>query len=252
MPTMPATRVDVVTWNVLADAYAHPDRYPAVPADLLAWPGRRARIVDTVAAFDAPIVCLQEASVDLAAALEATLDAHVHWTPKTAGKPDGLITVTRGDVTFFGAGDLDHDTTGAVTQVLAVTVGGRRLWVANTHLRWSDRPGTDHVGYRQVRQLLDALTPVAQPTLIVGDSNDEPGGPVRTALTDGGFTDPVRAATAVVDGHQVPGGRPVSIDVIAGRGVHVERLRIPEPAGVLPDATHPSDHVPVHATVTLP
>ncbi|GKY94949.1 hypothetical protein MPSEU_000459600 [Mayamaea pseudoterrestris] len=56
----PDDSIRIVSWNILADTYAKPEKYPETLARDLDWSIRSDRILDRIAAFDADIVCLQE------------------------------------------------------------------------------------------------------------------------------------------------------------------------------------------------
>ncbi|PHJ24839.1 endonuclease exonuclease phosphatase family protein [Cystoisospora suis] len=53
-------RVTVMTWNVLAELYGTLDAFPHCDAYMLAWPYRRARILEEIISQDPDVVCLQE------------------------------------------------------------------------------------------------------------------------------------------------------------------------------------------------
>ena len=50
----------VASYNVLADAYVHPERYPGVPLVALDFMSREPLLLRRVAALGADVICLQE------------------------------------------------------------------------------------------------------------------------------------------------------------------------------------------------
>lgn len=50
----------IVSWNILADEYAKPEKYPDTATHDLDWTTRSERILHKIETFDADIVCLQE------------------------------------------------------------------------------------------------------------------------------------------------------------------------------------------------
>ncbi|PNW83119.1 hypothetical protein CHLRE_06g307400v5 [Chlamydomonas reinhardtii] len=52
--------ISVVCYNLLADVYATPKRYPYVRPEWLAWPHRWAALQQQLASFGADVICLQE------------------------------------------------------------------------------------------------------------------------------------------------------------------------------------------------
>ena len=84
----------VATWNILADAYASPERYAyAGDARVLSWSKHRLRkIREILAACRADVLVLQE--VDHPGALGealSTLGYSTHFEKRNGGRQDGCI-----------------------------------------------------------------------------------------------------------------------------------------------------------------
>ena len=58
-------QLSLVSWNLLAPAYASPTKYSYASRSDLSWPRRQARIVERLAEIDADVVCLQEVQTAL-------------------------------------------------------------------------------------------------------------------------------------------------------------------------------------------
>ena len=52
--------ISIVSYNVLCDAFATPEKFPSVPRQEVRW----GLLKNELASFDADIICIQEAHVD--------------------------------------------------------------------------------------------------------------------------------------------------------------------------------------------
>lgn len=50
----------LVTWNILAPSFCHPQKYYWTPEEQLMWPGRKDNIISEIERMNADIICLQE------------------------------------------------------------------------------------------------------------------------------------------------------------------------------------------------
>jgi mRNA deadenylase 3'-5' endonuclease subunit Ccr4 len=192
------------TYNVLATAYTQLDRYESVPEKWLRPGWRVSALVRHVAELDADLLCLQEVEDDSFAALQeglAPLGYEGHFKKKGRGKPDGCATfycastfsLRRVERLAYHDGQIGCGSdSGHVALLLCLEHQGQLLGVANTHVRW-DRPGlslTQHVGYRQVVELLEACDrfPLAcRGWLVCGDFNQTCDSDVVAAMRQAGF-----------------------------------------------------------------
>jgi protein angel len=254
------------TYNVLATAYLGRGDYAAVPAAVLDPDRRTAALVRHVAALDADLLCLQEVEADVLAALRAGLEPVGHdglCEFKGRGKPDGCATFFRtGVFALQKAERLEYRDdekgpgrhSGFVALLLALGHAGRRLGVANTHLRW-DRPGTPRhgqVGHRQAVELLEAcrrFDPPCDGWIVCGDFNRGPASDVVATFREAGLTfahagrPHVRSAVA--------NRRASLIDYLFHTSGLTARPVDPPPVDdrtVLPSADEPSDHLALAAT----
>jgi endonuclease/exonuclease/phosphatase family metal-dependent hydrolase len=243
----------ITTWNVLADAYTDAGRYPDSPPRILAPGARTGDTVATVAASDADVVALQEAEPLLYGALQGALAERweVLWCPKGRQRPDGCVTAVRrpwrvtAEKRYYYADALGGRASGHVAHIVTLAKNGAELTLANTHFRWAESgtPPEAHVGVRQARLLVAELVGAGPVRVIVGDANDRPGGPVRSALAEAGYVEvQPDAPTALVNVADA-----AALDIIAIFGGSGDGRPVPPVASPMPGPTHPSDHVPVTA-----
>jgi mRNA deadenylase 3'-5' endonuclease subunit Ccr4 len=249
------------TYNVLANAYIKPDRYPSVQADFLDPAWRLPALVRHLEGLDADLLCLQEVERETFAALGRRLKAlgyAGHFEKKGQGKPDGCATFFRqGTFVLRRAQRLDyHDgergaggDSGHIALLLGVEYRGSLLGVANTHLRW-DRPGTPRarqIGYAQITELLEEcqrFVPPCRGWLVCGDFNRTPDGEVVTAVRKAGY----EYAHADSRGVRscVANGRARLLDYLFhSRGLRAQPVAPPalEDETALPAEGQPSDHL---------
>ncbi len=161
----------------------------------------------------------------------------------------GNVTLTRGAV--IEAGTWDLSVRGREPRVcLCVEVNGpadgARIVTANVHLGLGRRERR-----AQLEILLDEIGPFGgvptSPTVVGGDFNDWPPGPVTQAL-EAEFDDAARAGGRAPD-KTFPSRRPlIRIDrLYVGGGVTVRECRVDGS----PDARLASDHLPVVADLAL-
>lgn len=253
------------TYNVLATAYLSRGDYSRVPPAVLDPARRIPSVVRRVASLDADLLCLQEVEGELFSALQRGLNPLGYvgrYERKGRHKPDGCATFWR-EAAFTYEADLrldyeDHEQgpdahSGHLALLLVLNHAGRRLGVANTHLRW-DKTGTRpeaQVGYRQAADLLEACRVWQTPCdgwLICGDLNRRPDGEVIALIREAGYEFPHRrrpqARSAVAN------GRAGLIDYLfhtAGlRGTPIDPPAVSDTT-VLPSEEQPSDHLPLSA-----
>ncbi len=256
--------ISVASYNVLAEAYAEPARYPHVPGDLLRASQRMPRVVDRIGALGSDVVCLQEVEPALFQAMTGALGDgwRGEFVRKGSGRPDGCATFARAErVAFcrsqrleYDDGAPGHEPSGHVALLVGLEHEGRAFAVANTHLRW-DPPRTApeaRQALRQVRALLAAratwgVDPEAW--IVCGDMNVSADDDAMLLMFAAGLRDAhvgSSGATAVAN------HRARRIDfVLHGTAFEVDAIDLPtlDPKVPLPNATEPSDHVPVSVRV---
>jgi endonuclease/exonuclease/phosphatase family metal-dependent hydrolase len=237
----------VATWNVLHPAYAVPERYREIDPRVLE-PRRRAaavrdRVTQLLSSYD--VVALQEVDTTTARALVGEGTALL--TAARPHAPDGVLLASR-----------RHPLLRART---GTSADGRRVWcsaevedvtIVCTHLDWSDAgEDTQHRGLVQLDEIVAWIGPDLEATqVVVGDLNDASDGRVGSALAAAGFAHLAGgASTAAI------GGTAVSLDTVAvrgGGGTAYALGALPPPGSpyLLPDASVPSDHVPLVAEIT--
>jgi mRNA deadenylase 3'-5' endonuclease subunit Ccr4 len=255
--------LSVASYNVLADAYVRPERYPGVPLVALDFMAREPLLLRRVAGLGADVICLQEVEHAFFPALDGHLRTRGyvgHYVRKGNNKPDGCATFVREAVKVEATQALSYADgsarpkcapTGCVALLMLVKWDGLALGIANTHLKWDapDTPEKGRLGLRQITQLLkekDTLLPGAEAWIVCGDFNAIADDPVTETLRKAGLVD---AYHGMVEAHTCV------IDRIAKRidyVFHSPNLKakpgeLPMLGGqtLLPSPDEPSDHVPI-------
>ena len=254
---MSSPTFSAATYNVLADAYIKPGRYPNCdPADLEPR-RRRALLLDTVEGLGADLLCLQEvepsAFADLSRRLAAT-HAGVHAVKP--GKDEGLAIFAHTSFTIEGHTTLQYEAQGSGQQALVATLrhGAKRLALACTHLKWQPRSTapSEHVGRLQLMELLGrrgALAPGVAPWIIAGDFNAGIQSDVLNAALADGTLDISCRAQRPWDTTNI-NGRRRKLDFLLHTPAQLSPD--PRPLGIrlerstpMPSARFASDHLPV-------
>lgn len=233
----------VATWNVLAASYLRLEYYP----HLTAAPDhqqRRAQIrsrMMRLAASGVEVVALQEVEPDVAGDVADTLAGWTIEYIRRPGRNEGslIASARRPSASILHEFCNDRVATTLLIDGTAVT---------STHLTWSDTPDpTPHPAAAEARELAAQLEAYPR-SVIVGDLNDTPGGPVLATFAQLGWRpDSWTGTTAITNGT-----RPAHIDHLLGRGAAISGTHATVAADrALPDAAFPSDHVPVAATITI-
>ena len=227
------------SFNVLADAWLGYGDYAHVAADLLVPGVRIPHILMLIANLRADVIGLQEVESPLVAALDATGKWQQFWSQKQGGEPDGCLTLVRHGITVKDFATHAYHGSNHIMQT--VTIDG--VVFANTHIQWAPANERNHPGVVQMEELLMRLGE-KQPAVILADCNDRPNGPIRALIEEAGFTNTCGdQPTALINRKQA------ALDLIAVRGVRAKRIRTNfRPEGI-PNASCPSDHIPVMAWV---
>lgn len=250
----------LTTYNVLAQAYIIPTRYPRTPAPILAGAWRRPALVRHIVALDTDVLCLQEVEDETFAAVQQALQplGYIgHFAKKGGGKPDGCATFVRQNTLTWGMvhqlmysdGAGTERDSGHLALVVVCAYQGRPLGLVNTHLRW-DPPGTppEHQrSYRQIRQLLQErgrLAPDCEAWIICGDLNVTPESHVVAVLRAEGFdyTHRTLAGTYTCNAN----ARATMLDyVFYTEAFRVQPVAVPviDDQTPLPSYDQPSDHL---------
>jgi len=250
----------IVTYNVLAQSYVKPRRYPnCSPADLDA-DTRRARLLDHIESLDADILALQEAEPDLIEALRERLTGlpHLH-AAQHQDAPDGCAIFSKTPFTNR-ANPFHHlpDTRTRATVLASTEIDSRRVGVASVHLSWqpNETPTLEHLGRAQLLETLDHIER-ADPEatwIICGDFNANSQSCVIRAAEERGWVLSCRSQ------------RPWDSTNINNRRRKIDYLLIrhgsliPTPGKLpklgryepMPSATHPSDHLAVSVDFEFP
>lgn len=241
------------TYNVLADAYVRPDRYPLSPPAALASGPRRQLLLARIAALDVDLLCLQEVEAAAHAAIAATLgDAWLGLYAARPRRPDGAsLFVRRERLTLQGHETLHYRSPGSDDQLALIArlrLGPHALQIACTHLQWcrDDTPADAHTGRAQLLELIDHLGTGSSETIIAGDLNATSQSPVIQAARDRGLA--LGAATQRPWDTCNANRRPRKLDYLlhtAGLRPHPHPLPRLQRDTPMPSLTEPSDHLPL-------
>lgn len=253
----------VASYNILADAYIKPERYPDVAPGVLDPEHRRPALLQRIAGLGADVLCLQEVEQDAFDTVAERLRPAGYagqLARKQRGQPDGCAVFVRpGAVALREARTLVYDDEGQeplgfVALLVALAYEGRTVGVATTHLKWDppDTPAAERRGLQQIRQLLaqrDTLLPGCAAWVLCGDFNAPPESAVADLVRAAGFLDAYagRSDQNTYNRHQDL----KRIDYL----FHTQTLRaeaaavpIIEASTPLPSPQEPSDHLPVMAS----
>lgn len=251
------------TYNVLAQSYAHRDRYPLCTPEALDPARRHALLLDRVVELGADLLCLQEVEPAVYDALRARLDATHHAAyGQRSGRPEGAAVFARRShfawrghhvLEFAAQRPSEHD----LALIATLDLDSQPLHVACTHLAWQPEstPLASHVSYHQMLELLayrDSVAPGAR-WLVAGDLNALSQSAVVVAALERGLDESCRTQrpwdTCAIN------GRPRKIDyLLYSTGRFTPRpgvlLRLTRDSA-LPSLTEPSDHLPLRVEFSI-
>lgn len=209
---------------------------------------------------EADILCLQEMTGELAAALEGRLGArypHRVFAPSPDVQGIGIASrfpVSGGTVLALGLSFLP-------AVAATIRIGAQEVHIVCVHFvppqagfglggdLWERYQQNETFRLLQVERLLEHLETVDAPVLVLGDMNEWPGQAALTALAVAGFSDscglPDSRCGPTWPGHAVfflPAM--ARIDYVLGRGVVFTQAAVLDAGG--------SDHFPVAARIRLP
>lgn len=260
-------RWSVASYNLLAACHLRPERYPGPPAEALENGRRQACLADQIAALGASFLCLQEVDPECFTGLSSRLEPLGY---------EGFLDLRRGAAAegcaFFAKSEggqvvkrhrLDFadppETEGAsrrLAQIIELEIDDLRFALTNTHLQWDspDRPAACHRGVGQARQLVEAIDRIigtAGSSIVCGDLNAGYDSAVLRVFFEAGYL-AVRSPESAQPTCRA-NGRLSEIDFVLCRGF-LEAAPWPRTALnetiPMPGRDHPSDHIPVGATVT--
>lgn len=233
------SNVYVVTWNILAGAYASLKMYPDVEPPILRAPRRRAQAAAALAHLDADVICLQEVDCPLEElGFGPEFDSVVAQRPEGRSDccaiawrkerlelgPAGHRTIMFDDHPPPAAFECDraHYDTGNVGLAVELRVrsdpGKRCITVATTHLCWE--PHKMDVRAWQLHNFTTMAKELAGPRILLcGDFNSAPGTRPHQLLAQGlglesAYGDVESVAVTNSNAHACDGGFAAMIDYI--------------------------------------
>jgi endonuclease/exonuclease/phosphatase family metal-dependent hydrolase len=185
--TNQAPPLRVVTWNILAQSFVQPKRYPKTPPEILEAQTRIPKVLARLKEINADVYCLQEVEPEMAVKIQGTLggaDVFLMHYAQRHGHADGCAILVRRavaevshlSVMRYAAGRGKSDRL-AVLGALRLAGDHKRLGIASTHLDWQRNQTTpeQHLGRLQLMELFagyQALVPGCDARLIAGDFNE--------------------------------------------------------------------------------
>lgn len=254
----------VLSYNILADAYARAEWYPNTPSGFLKPTERIERIIERLLGLSPDIVCLQEVEPKAYEIILASLETHEYagsYVKKENDRPDGCAffhrTTMLEEVQSINLTYDDslpgREASGHVAQLKQFKQGGRQLVVANTHIRW-DPPGTAAArgyGCFEASELMETcrkLASVDDGLVVCGDFNAGPDSDVVTIVTDAGLfsshRDEANQNTSNANGEAKTLDYIMHNVTLLSTAVHLPEIDERTP---LPGPDEPSDHLPVFA-----
>lgn len=163
----------IATYNVLAQSYIKPDRYPySDPADLKAV-NRLPRVERTIRELGADILCVQEVEPSFYRTLQdhlsSTHDSIFAAHPK---RPDGAAIFYAKTMTAHQSGTFFAE--GINVPFVELQTPDGPMMVTSLHLKWqrNDTPTSEHLGRRQLLHVISTLKKKTEhPIFLAGDFN---------------------------------------------------------------------------------
>jgi len=256
------TKFSTATYNVLAQCHIRGDRYTLSPPEALDADKRRRLLLARLDGHPVDLLCLQEVEPDLFELLRARLDASHQsaFAPRGSGREGSALFARRSVFAWDGlevlpfAAQRRHERNLAL--IARLTVAGRPLHVAVTHLAWQpdDTLPAEHVGRQQIAELLDRrdAAPADATWIVAGDFNAISQSVVLEEAYRRGLAESCRTQ------------RPWDTTAINRRPRKTTYLLFsegrlqPEPGilprltreTVMPSLTEPSDHLPLRVDFT--
>lgn len=254
----------LASWNILANCYVREEWYRRCDPEALKWSQRRELLLRKLTELDADILCLQEVELEAFDFLEERLRKlgyrGLHGK-KGQGKPDGCATFFKENGPALKSSQVFHyddrekggRSSGHLALISSFDVGAGTLRVANTHLKWDDRPREQHIGYRQAAELRRAQVEpdTGAAWVICGDLNAQPGSFVVEELLLAGLGDAYGGKEQPTCN---PNGKAKRIDYIlhsARIGSMTSELTPIDDDTPLPSEVEPSDHLAILATLSF-
>ncbi|MET0464574.1 MAG: endonuclease/exonuclease/phosphatase family protein [Chitinophagaceae bacterium] len=257
----------LISYNILANSYTNPEWYTHVNSEALAWGARRLALTERIKRLDADVICLQEVEEDAYTLIDFNLRKKGYtgvYAKKGCDKPDGCATFFRHEVMHLLSNEVVYysdelhevSRSGHLAIICSFASELGVLRIINTHLKWDgeEKPPECHVGYRQIRELINKYVKADRTTyawIVCGDLNAQFNSPIVEALINNLFEDAYKGCEQNTCN---PNRRAKRIDYIlytAGLRAIPERLKEIDDLTPLPSLNEPSDHLPIAATLQV-
>lgn len=193
--------IRIVSWNILAEAYAKPEKYPRTLSNDLEWQTRSKRIIQKIQAFNADIVCLQEVQISNWPGFSSDCQKLGYSCDVvqnvTSGYPVALAILYRSEVVEVMAVE---SRSRALIAAIRVFHTQKLLFLANIHFQAGLDAIAEEQRFNQLRSLLrrmqfhvaqySQLLQASQPdsmmdVVFVGDFNMNRSSPLYQLLSTG-------------------------------------------------------------------
>ncbi len=255
----------VVSYNILANSYIKLEWYTRSSPEALKWENRRNLLAKKITKINADIICLQEVEADAFEILEDSLQKKSYsgvYYKKGYGKPDGCATFFRRDklklknehAVYYNDKAKGKINSGHLALILDFELDIGILKVVNTHLKWDSKNKEEHLGYKQLSELIDSYIKkdnYSYGWVICGDFNAQPNSFVIKELLKNNFKD------AYANKEQPtcnPNGRTKRIDFIFhSTQIASSPVKLPDidDTTPLPSEVEPSDHLAIMASLVF-
>lgn len=266
IPSFADECLKLASYNILANSYILPERYPNTDSKLLDWSYRKEKILEKIYNLSADIICLQEVereAFDFFYDRLKILGYYGIYSQKGFGKPDGCATFFQSrKIKFRGSNTIYFDdkltinnsrpASGHIALILYLECDGHNFAIANTHIIWNPAniPILEKTCYNQVDELLKFYKKDNQKDWIIcGDFNFTADNDVFGVILSHGLKD---AYNNMEYNTYNANKRALRVDYI----FHDPQLALtPLPIKViddnkiLPCEDEPSDHLPIIADI---
>ncbi len=195
--------IKVASYNILANSYLNPEWYTRSKLEALKWEKRKDLLAQKITQINADIICLQEVETDAFHLLENSWPNKSYqgiFYLKDYGKPDGCATFFRQDTLklnqeqaiYYRDRAKGQINSGHLALMLDFEFDVGLLRIVNTHLKWDNQRKEQHLGYKQIGELIDKCVREDDSSfgwVICGDLNAQPRSFVIKELLKHNFQD---------------------------------------------------------------
>lgn len=190
--------VRLASWNLLAQEYARPSKYPWCDPEHLEWDHRKELIIPKIREMDADIICLQEMQVDYWPNFIEELQPHYSGVIQEVSSGHNVASAVlireNSPVEIDRAESRSRALITVLRKKTPSTGESDKLYMCNVHLEAGKEPENNLNRYFQLKSLfrrlkhhcrLDKISLDDAPVILAGDFNMLRSNPLHTFLLDG-------------------------------------------------------------------